>query len=353
MTEPKRILLVRLSAIGDCIHALPVVQAIRQQLPDATIGWAIEQASLVLLEGHDAVDRFHVFPRGSRGTKQFTRFVRELRAMRYEAAVDVQGLTKSGLVAKLSGAPLRVGFKGKESRELNRWLINRPVEVGDEPRHIVDRNLCLLKGLGLEQPEEVSFELPPHKVDDGFHTFLNQLRGERGLALVAPGTTWPTKIWPTTHFRALTQSLVDRGFGVGVVWGTTAERRVSSSIAAGLDGAEVMPATNLPELTAICRQCQLFVGNDSGPTHLAAAAGCPTVAVFGATDPARNGPYGLGSRSVVVDEDLDCRPCWKKHCERGDLACLEHLTVGRVVQTCEELLAGSATDQGQFRGKPR
>ncbi len=338
MTTPQRILLVRLSAIGDCIHALPVVQALREQLPDATIGWAVEQAALLLLEGHAAVDRFHVFPRGSRGTKQFTRFVRELRAMRYDAAIDVQGLTKSGLVAKLSGAPLRVGFKGRESRELNRWLINRAVTVGDEPKHVVDRNLCLLKGLGLELPAEPSFDLPPHETDEGFEAFLQQLRRENGLALVAPGTTWPTKIWPTPHFRALTQGLVGRGFGVGVVWGTTEERRVSSAIAAGIEGAEVMPATNLPELAAICQQTELFVGNDSGPTHLAAAAGCPTVAVFGATDPARNGPYGATSRSVIVDEELECQPCWKKHCERGDHACLERLGAERVLQACDDLL---------------
>ena len=142
MTPPKRLLLVRLSAIGDCIHALPVVDALRDQLPDATIGWAVEQASLSLLEGHEAVDRFHVFPRGSRGTKQFSRFVRELRAMKYDAAIDVQGLTKSGLVARISGAPLRVGFKGKESRELNRWLINRPIPVGGRARAMWSTATC-------------------------------------------------------------------------------------------------------------------------------------------------------------------------------------------------------------------
>ena len=108
---------------------------------------------------------------------------------------------------------------------------------------MVDRNLCLLKGVDLQPPKRPTFNVPPHTLEEGFQTFLDQLRGERGLALVAPGTTWPTKIWPWGNFRLLTQGLVERGFGVGVVWGTSAERRTSSGIAAGIAGAEVMPAT--------------------------------------------------------------------------------------------------------------
>ncbi len=345
--RPLRVLLVRLSAIGDCLHAAPVASAIRRAHPDAFIGWAVQEPAATLLRGYAGVDRFHLYPRRARGVAAhldaLRRFRRELRSCRYDAALDVQGLTKSGLVAWWSGARQRIGFRGGPamgSRELNALFLNRRFAVDLDVRHVVDRNLALLRASGLAGATDpvAEWSLPDY-AEPGLLSFLDRHGLSDGpYAVVSPGTIWRTKRWPPRRFAAAVRSLgSDRDLPVVVAWAGDDERRAAEEIeAAAGDVCRVLlaPPTDLRELATLLRRAALFLGCDSGPAHLAAALGVPCVSVFGPTDPARNGPYGPRSAAVQLDRKLDCQPCWRRTCSRGDFACLERLDADRVVAEC-------------------
>ncbi|HVS15306.1 MAG TPA: glycosyltransferase family 9 protein [Thermoanaerobaculia bacterium] len=344
-----RILLVRLSAIGDCLHALPVVHELRRQIPEAWIGWAIEAAGHGLLAGHPEVDRFHRFPRaagGGRG-RALLGFRRELRAVGYDIAIDVQGLTKSGLVAWLSGAPERVGFADGGSRELNRVFLNRRLVPARRRRHVIDRNLALLGGLGLEVPERASWRLPEYPPAPELAAFLDALPGPRFVAL-NPGAAWPTKRWPVESFVELARRIAgELGHPVVVTWGSDEERAAAERIVGRPGAGPVLaPPTDLRQLAALLGRATLVVSGDTGPLHLAVALGVPTVAIFGSTDPARNGPYGEGHRTLVQDGELDCQFCWRTRCARSDLACLHRVEVAAVLEACRCAWAAGQEEAG-------
>ena len=345
--RPLRVLLVRLSAIGDCLHAAPVASALRRAHPEAFIGWAIQEPAASLLRGHGGVDRVHLYPRRTRGIgahlDALRRFRRELRSCRYDAAVDVQGLTKSGLVAWWSGARRRIGFRGGPamgSRELNALFLNRRFAVDLDVRHVVDRNLALLRASGLagDAGRDVEWRLPEYAEPASLAFLERHGLSDGRYAVVSPGTVWRTKHWPPRRFAAAVRRLgSERGLPVVVVWAGEEERRAAEEIVAGGgDGCRVLlaPPTDLRELATLLRHAALFLGCDSGPAHLAAALGVPCVSVFGPTDPARNGPYGPGSAAVRLDQPLDCQPCWRRTCGRGDFACMERLDADRVVAAC-------------------
>lgn len=334
--HPRSILLVRLSALGDCVHAVPVAWALRRAFPRAKIGWAIQPGPFALLEGLGCIDRFHVLPRrASLGERVAA--LRALRRERYEVVLDLQGLAKSALVTFASGAPRRLGWAGPESREGNRLALTERLAVPADISHVVDRNLALLGLLGIEQPA-VCFDLPLYPsaaatLESGLEDAGVNLRE---AVVLWPGTTWVTKTWPESSWTALAHALGERGMAVVVGWGTSQEGELAGRIAAA-SGAVVSPPTTLPELSVLLAQARLLVAGDTGPLHVAVAHGTPTVAVFGATDPSRTGPYGgePAGHNVVVRGELDCRPCGARQCARGDIACLVQLEVARVAQACE------------------
>lgn len=331
--------MVRLSAIGDCLHAVPLVHALRDAFPDLRIGWAIQPAGHALLDGLPGVDRFHVVPRrGALGDRLAV--LADVRRERYEVAIDVQGLAKSALVSWVSGAKRRIGFAKGVGREASHLVATETVSAPAATRHVIARNLCLLEPLGIVNPQ-VRFELP---VDQAAAA---RVVGEldrvgvaaAGFVVVNPGTTWVTKIWAPENFASVAAGLVGDGHQVVVTWGTAPERLVAAEIAAA-SGAVLAPATTLRELAELLRQAQLLVASDTGPLHLAAALATPTVAVFGATDPQRNGPWDPEGtlHTVLVREGLECRPCLSRQCRRGDLACLTGLGADRVLAACRQRL---------------
>jgi len=355
-----RILLVRLSAIGDCLHAVPVLVALREKNPQACIGWAIEEAAHELLEGHPQVDRFHIFPRRAFKRRTGTLmerlgrlkvFRRELRDAHYDVALDLQGLTKSGLVTWWSGAPRRVGFAGGESREINRFFVTTCVNPPDEAVHVVEKNLSLLRSLDISPPRQPRWVLPDYSRElEALGPFLAEHgigkgEGRKPFVLVNPGATWVTKRWSAEQFGEVARVLV-RQHGVSVVatWADDEEKRAAERIVTSASTAAwIAPPTNLRQLAALTSQARLFVGNDTGPLHLAVALGVPCVAVFGASDPLRNGPYGSAHR--IQASGPDCQPCWKKSCARKDLACLTGVTPERVAASCVGLLERGKTER--------
>jgi heptosyltransferase-1 len=289
------ILIVRLSAIGDAIHGLPVLCALRDYFPRARLTWVVEQRAATVLRGHSALDRLIELPRRWwRNPLTVLRLRRDLRAIRPEVAIDLQGLTKSAAVAKLSGAGLRIGFAKPEGREFSRLLNNRRVTTSTT--HVVDRYLELLRPLGIDRPE-VRFDVPQRSEDEASMGRLIRERGlGAGFAIINPGAGWASKRWPTDRYSAVARYLgQQRHLRSLVVWAGAEERAWADQIITTSAGmAQMAPVTSLSELAELCRRARLFIGSDTGPLHLAAAVGAVCVGLYGPMPAERNGPYGAG-----------------------------------------------------------
>lgn len=330
-----RILIVRLSAIGDVVHGLPVLGALRDALPRAFLGWAVEGRAADLLRGHAALDKLVVVPRGwLKSPNAVLALRRSLRELRFDVTIDLQGLSKSAIAARLSGAPRRIGFGGDDGREISRWLNNELVEP--TRTHVVDRNLELLAPLAIDRPQ-ARFDLVDSAASATAATRLLELMrlGDR-FAIINPGAGWPSKLWPAQRYaevaRRLGQSRKVRSL---VVWAGDQERAWAEQIARGSGGlATLAPATSLIELAAIARRASLFIGSDTGPLHLAAAVGTPCVALFGPSPGERNGPYG--PRHVTLQKMRVEGPSRRRRSAAGDS--MAAISVDDVVAACERIL---------------
>ena len=323
-----RILLVRLSAVGDVIHGLPVLNALRERFPQAFLGWVVEQRAATLLEGHPALDERILLPRGwLKSPRTVWQLRRRLHQLRFDLAIDIQGLTKSAIAAWLSGAGRRIGFGDEKGRELSRWLNNELVHTSAP--HIIDSNLQLLLPLGIDRPT-VRFEIPERAVDGQRAEQMVESAGlSGGFAVVNPGAGWPSKLWPPERYAAVARHLAARqALPSLVVWAGSQEEAWARQIVAESDGAaRLAPATTLLELAAVTRRARLFVGSDTGPLHLAAAVGTPCVGLFGPMPAERNGPYGPQHEAVQqgvfqgTNRERRTAPPTLMHAIRVELVC--------------------------------
>lgn len=333
ISERPRILICRLSAVGDSILTLPVLCALRARFPGAFLGWVVQEGAASLLRNHKSLDRTIVVKSGWMSSlKEIRCLRRELRALEFDIAIDVQSLTKSAVAAWLSSARQRVGFAPPQGRELAPWF-NRTL-IKATKTHVVDRYLELLKPLGIENPS-VSFEVPEDSVAKAAVDRLLQEAGIRGpFAVFSPGAGWPSKIWPADRYRPLSEHLHKRyGLKTVVLWSGEQERVWAESIVAGCEQYRIVaPRTTLPELAAFLKRAELFVGPDTGPLHLAVAVGTSSVALFGPTDEAICGPYGTGHIVVRATEvsGISMRSA-------SDEA-IRAITVEAVARACDDML---------------
>jgi lipopolysaccharide heptosyltransferase I len=345
MDEPNkpRILISRLSAIGDVLHSLPVACALRKRFPQAHIGWIVEGRTGDLLVNHPAIDSLVRVKRGWLKSPQIVWDLRrQLKRSRYDIAIDIQGLTKSAIAARLSGAKRRIGFRGVDGRELSPWLNNELVEPTSA--HVIDRNLELLRPLGIERPE-VEFRLANSPAIDaavcGWLRGLHLACGE--FVVLNPGAGWPSKLWPAERFAALAKHLGQVcGVRSLVVWAGGVERTMADAIINGSAGqAQLAPATSLTELAAVLRRAKLMVAADTGPLHLAVAVGTPSVGLFGPMPIERNGPYGsahLGLQAARLTGTSRQR-------RTADNATMQAISVKMVIEACERQLSRSTEIQ--------
>ena len=291
-----RILIVRLSAIGDVVQSMPIACALRDRFPKATLVWAVEQRAASLLEGHRALDRVVALPRGwLKSPATLRRLRRELKAMRFDLALEAQGLTKAAILARLSGARRRIGFGRPWGRELSRWINTETVDTTSV--HVVDRNMELLRPLGIDAPE-VRFDVPELPADAAAaEALIERLGLQDGFAIINSGAGWPSKLWPNDRYAAVARHLADAwSLPSLVAWGSPAERAAAEQIVATAgNAAQVAPPTTLTVLGALARRARLFLGSDTGPLHLAAAVGTPCVGLYGPWPADRHGPYGPGN----------------------------------------------------------
>jgi len=335
-SDAPRILITRLSAIGDCILTMPMVTALRRAIPKAFIAWAVERAAAPLIEHHASVDQVIRVPkRVLRKPLELWQLRRELRAWKFDIALDPQALSKSAIISWLSGARRRISFRGPVGRELAPWLATELV-TSQQP-HVVDRYLELLQPLGV-QGGEVRFDVPHSATaEQAMMPLLKQPRLSGGYAVINPGAGWPTKLWPADRLGQVAEQLGrERGLPSVVVWAGEQEKKLAEQIvAAAPESAVLAPPTSLLELTVLMRRARLFVGSDTGPLHLAAAVGSPCVGIYGPTRPEECGPYGTGHQVCQT-----YRPAANERVKKaGSNDAMQSVTVETVWQACERLLA--------------
>ncbi|MEQ8787986.1 MAG: glycosyltransferase family 9 protein [Pirellulaceae bacterium] len=331
-----RILICRLSHIGDCLLTLPMVNALRANYADAFIAWIVEKPSDQLLRDHGAVDHLIVVRRGWLKSWQEVRRVRdELRSLDFDIALDPQGLTKSAVCGWLSGARRRIGFTRGIAREAAPWLDNEHVQTGRT--HLVEKSLDLLVPLGVDRAKP-TFDMPTYQqARRSIDAFLAQSHLGCDFAVVNPGAGWPSKQWPAERFGFVAQRLgQSQRLPSVVVWAGEQERALAETVVARSGGHAILaPPTSLTELAELCRSARLFLSSDSGPLHLAAALGTPCVGLYGPTRPADCGPYGSEHLSVQAFYQSGT----SRQRRRGPNDAMRAINDETVLMACGEILA--------------
>lgn len=337
MVPPRSIVVVKLSAIGDVLHGVPVAVALKRAFPTADIGWAVEGRAADVLAGHPAVDHLFRLPRGwLRSSRAVFGLRRQLRSFAPDLVIDLQGLLKSGTATWLSGARMRIGFARPAARECS-WLAYTH-RVEPTATHVVDRNCDLLAPLGIRESRP-AFDMPHWPVSrERVTQWLASLRLPDPPVVINPGAGWASKRWPAERFSALAAALHGRhGIRPLVVWGGRDERILAERIVADSDGGAIMaPDTSLQDLGELFRRSRLVISADTGPLHLAAAVAAPCVGLFGPVPAARNGPYGR--QHVCVEPPEAFRPAWDDR--KTDLRAMAAIEVDRVLAAVETALAG-------------
>jgi heptosyltransferase I len=297
--SPQRFLIVRLSSIGDIVHALPAVAALGEEFPRAEIHWVVESRYALLLEGNPYLHRVVKLDtlgwrrRLTTGAtlRDIGRGLRALRASRYEAAIDFQGLWKSAVVAWLSRARERIGFAKRWLREPSAAVLYTQRISPHERKHVIEMDLELVEQLGAHAPRW-QFPLPRTAADDTYVETQLAALGAKDFIIINPGGGWRSKCWPPENYAELMQRLEGILPEQILLTGSPGEEDLIAAIlqGAGSRRARYLPTT-LVQFIALARRARLFIGGDTGPLHLAAAVGTPIVGIFGPTDAARNGPF--------------------------------------------------------------
>ena len=333
--NPRRVLIVKLSAIGDVLHTLPAAVAVRRALPEAEIAWAVEGRARDLLDGHPAVDRVISLKRHWLTSPAAVWEIRKtLQAFAPDVTIDAQGLLKSGVLAWLSAAGMRIGYAAPEAREGSALFSTH--RVTPTAAHVVDRHLQLLAPLGITS-DAPRFGMPrPDNARRSVDAWWKTLALPDAPAVLNPGAGWPSKLWPPERFAAVARQLGRRhGLVSLVVWGGASERAAAERIVAASEGEAVMaPATSLTELADVAARARVFLSSDTGPLHLAAAMGAPCVGLFGPVPASRNGPYGAGH--ITVEPPPEVRPAWKDR--KRDTRSMLAIDAERVVAAASQLI---------------
>ena len=338
----KNILVVKLSAIGDVIHALPVSYAIKERFPEAHLTWVVEKPAYPILEDNPYIDEIILFEKAKfRSIGGFLReigpFRRRLRVRRYDASLDLQGLFKSAAIVWNAGARRRIGTANMRE---GAHLVSRPVRGAHARGHIVERYLDVARALGCTV-DEVRFPVAVSERDRAAAEMLLAREGvQDGRAFVAfaIGANWPNKRWPVEHFAALADRLYRAHYVPVLVGGGRLDETLAQDIMAACEipPVNLVGRTNLKQLAHIFTRAALVLGGDTGPVHLAAGLRRPTVMLMGPTDANRNGPYG--QLENAIEAQRPCRGCWRRACPKG-LDCLAAISVEEVAAKMRPLLS--------------
>jgi heptosyltransferase I len=335
----KRIALIKPSALGDIVHALPVLSAIRDHYPSAHITWVVNRAFASLLHGHPDLNETLAFDRGAyrgiwSGVRYSWELLNQLRRQRFQLVLDLQGLARTGLMTLATGAPNRVGFAA--AREGSRWAYTHRVEVPDAANlHAVERYWRMVEAINAGQkPRRCIVPVDPLEEE----SINKQMKGfPRPWIVTAVGAKWLTKRWPPSHFAQLLQQTINEFGGTLFSVGTADDTPLSQDLLSNFKGnqLDLTGKTPLPRLVALLKLADVMVANDTGPLHLAAALGTPCVAPYTCTKISLHGPFGQLQRAVSTK--VACAGSYLKKCP-NHMICMNELTPDKLWPALREVL---------------
>lgn len=343
--EPQRICIIKPSSMGDVVHAMPILSALRGRWPSAHLSWVVNRPFRELLEGHRHLDELIVYDRGRRGVDRaglgsMAGLLARLARGRFDLTIDLQGLLRSALMVAATRARVRVGMA--DAREGSRWFYTHRVHAPRLGMHAVDRALTVARSLGALVPEPC-FQLP---IGEEHRRWAEEVLGAlpRPYIILNVGAQWSTKRWPPEHFAAIGRRAVDEYGGSLIAVGSAGDRPLVDALLRHLGPAPVLDLcgrTRLPQLAALSAESNLMVSNDTGPLHLAAAAGARVVGIYTCTSPDLTGPYG--TRAASVRTRIWCAATFCKTCPRLD--CMSELQPSRVWPVVVRQLRESLQDR--------
>ncbi len=343
-----RVLIVKVSALGDVVHALPVLDYLHQVSPGIEIDWVVEEGNREILEGNPLLRRLHLVRTRAwrqnllslKNWREIAKVKKELDDAHYYITFDLQGNLKSGLITWLSGSERRYGFDRDNVREpLNLIFTNNQVPLRRQDSHVSTRALRVVSvPFGKDYAGmKLATDIYTSPEDDASAEALLSTLSDGLVFLFHYGTTWETKLWREEGWVELGKLLQGKFQDSTILfsWGNEGERAAAERIAAAIKGnARILPRLTLKGLCAFLKKMDLVVGGDTGPVHLAAAVGTPTVSFYRATDAKRNGPNG--KNQLHVQSPLHCRACLRKECAR-DRQCRESITAEALMQCIEKI----------------
>ena len=340
------ILIIKLSAIGDVVHSLPLLEVLRGRFPASRIDWVIEEAASNIVEGHPDLDELIVFPRKSllercikKGEyvnvgRELITFLKELRGREYHVVIDLQGLLKSGVLTFFAKGSRKIGLNG--AREGSSVFVKEQVSFPGPEIHALDRYLYVAKHLGVVDPVW-NGNIPIYDTDKRYvDDLLVGLEVNRELVAINPMAKWESKLWDLERFACLAD-VIHKELGAAIIFtGSETDKIAIEKIVAGMrtKALNLAGKTNLKQLAYLYQKCMVVVSTDTGPMHMAAAMGSSVVAIFGPTSPLRTGPYGRKHR--VVRAGLPCSPCFKKSCDH--MSCMKGIPVEQVFEKVKEVI---------------
>lgn len=321
----RRLLIVRLGSLGDLVHTLPAVAALRDTFPSARIDWIVDATDRPFLDLVPVIADRLVW----RATPAGLSTLRELRRREYDAVFDFQGLVKSAVLARLAGARRTIGFERAHLREPAARVFYTEARHVGSARHVIEKNLALVQPETGDVARPWVFPLRPTS-EGGAQSRPRRATTEAPFALVNPGASWETKRWAPERFGAIAAHLMHvHQLRSIVLWGPGEQPLAEAVVRAAAGQAVLAPPTSLSDLIDLCRDAALMVSGDTGPLQIAGAVGTPLVAVFGPTDPARNGPWSTGDLTVSRFHECDCH--YQRRCrQRGEDRCLDAVTSAEV-----------------------
>jgi lipopolysaccharide heptosyltransferase I len=331
-----RVLIVRLGSLGDVVHAIPAAAALRRAFPQSEIDWLVDARHRDILDLVSVIDR--VVPLDAPTANGWLQAIRELRGRAYDIALDFQGLMKSAVLARASGAKRVAGFSLWHLREKSARPFYTTAEQA-EGGHAIRKNLRLLRAVGIDNEDRIEF--PLRRCESSALAALRAMIGEARFALINPGAAWPNKRWPPERFGALASFIRDIcGLAPVVLWGPGEAPLADAVVTSSQRAAVLAPPTLLHDLVALSREADLLVAGDTGPLHIATAVGTPTVSLFGPTYPERNGPWSPDDLVVSRADRCGCHRA--RRCHRTDW-CLDDISVPEVCATVQRRLAVRST----------
>jgi heptosyltransferase-1 len=341
---PSRILIVRLSALGDIVHAVPVLEALRRHNPAAEIDWLVEESYAAVLGLVDGLRRRVIVRARETATRGgdvvfasglgYLKAAVYLRRQRYDIALDLQGLIKSAAWARVSGATRVIGFAPGHLREPHAARLYSETVTPPEAPHIIHKNLALAAHLGAPVSP---FTVPlTAAASPALAAAVEEAVGPARYAVLNPGAAWPNKRWPPDRFGALAEALLHRfGLVSFITWGPSERELAESIVNASGGAARLAPPTQMADLAALMRGAALVVSGDTGPLHIAAAMGAPIVGLFGPTRPERNGPWD--PQDEVLSRAGQCQCHHKRQCLTG-APCINTITLDEVILAADRRL---------------